>query len=256
MSIDKVTSQALAPNAVQISNIPDNEITAAKLHTTAIQDKLGYTPVSSSYVSDQLTIISDAINDLDTSKQDLIGYTPVSPTQLQDELSNISTQLEGSLSSPGMVVYFAASTAPVGWLKANGAAVSRTTYANLFNYIGTLYGSGDGSTTFNLPDFRGEFLRAWDDSRGVDSGRSFGSAQSHMFGSHQHFLVRNAYTNQYSQYGISLYTNNYIAGAGSGGYETYYLNGHTSEANVALSSPTGGAETRPRNIALLACIKY
>ena len=156
----------------------------------------------------------------------------------------------------GQVAFFATSTAPTGFLKANGAAISRTTYAALFSAIGTTFGTGDGSTTFNVPDLRGEFLRGWDDSRGVDTSRVFGSAQTHMFGSHQHFLVRNAYTNQYSQYGISLYTNNYIAGAGSGGYETYYLNGHTSEANVALSSPTGGAETRPRNVALLACIKF
>ena len=156
----------------------------------------------------------------------------------------------------GFIFLSASSTPPSGYLKANGAAVSRTTYATLFAAIGTTYGAGDGSTTFLLPDLRGEFPRFWDDGRGVDSGRALGSAQSSQNLSHQHFLVRNAYTNQYSQYGISLYTNNYIAGAGSGGYETYYLNGHTSEANVALSSPSGGTEARPRNMALLACIKF
>jgi microcystin-dependent protein len=51
----------------------------------------------------------------------------------------------------------------VGWLKCNGAAVSRSTYAVLFAAIGTLYGAGDGTTTFNLPDYRGEFLRGLDD---------------------------------------------------------------------------------------------
>lgn len=61
----------------------------------------------------------------------------------------------------GMVMYFANTTAPQGWFQCNGAAISRTTYLDLFSAIGTVYGTGNGSTTFNLPDFRGQFLRAW-----------------------------------------------------------------------------------------------
>ena len=76
----------------------------------------------------------------------------------------------------GQVVYFARNTAPEGWLKCNGATISRTTYAELFNAIGTTFGAGDGST-FGLPDLRGEFIRGWDDGRGVDSGRTFGVSQ-------------------------------------------------------------------------------
>ena len=89
----------------------------------------------------------------------------------------------------GAVLYFAGRTAPAGWLKANGAAVSRTAYAALFAAIGTTYGAGDGRTTFNLPDLRGEFIRGWDDGRGVDAGRVFGSAQAHALQSHQHGLA-------------------------------------------------------------------
>ena len=58
----------------------------------------------------------------------------------------------------GMIVGFAGSTAPTGWLLCQGQAVSRTTYAKLFSVIGTTFGSGDGSTTFNLPDARGRVL--------------------------------------------------------------------------------------------------
>jgi hypothetical protein len=65
--------------------------------------------------------------------------------------------------SPGQVSTFAMSSAPTGWLKANGAAVSRTTYVDLFTAIGTTFGVGDGSTTFNLPDLRGRFTRNWAD---------------------------------------------------------------------------------------------
>ena len=59
----------------------------------------------------------------------------------------------------GAIMAFAMNGAPTGWLGANGSVVSRTTYANLFTAIGTTYGAGDGSTTFQLPDLRGYFVR-------------------------------------------------------------------------------------------------
>ena len=62
----------------------------------------------------------------------------------------------------GAVFPVAHSTVPSGYLECNGAAVSRSTYANLFGVLSTSYGAGDGSSTFNLPDLRGEFIRGWD----------------------------------------------------------------------------------------------
>ena len=127
-------------------------------------------------------------------------------------------------------------TAPTGWLKANGAAVSRSTYATLFTAIGTTFGVGDGSTTFNVPDLRGEFIRGWDDSRGIDSSRAFGSAQADELKSHTHTVNGNRDS---TAAGNKFYLSN---NAGSG------------YSNTVVA--TGGAETRPRNIALLACIKF
>jgi phage-related tail fiber protein len=137
---------------------------------------------------------------------------------------------------PGEVCYFARNTAPTGFLKANGAAVSRTTYAALFSAIGTTFGVGDGSTTFNVPELRGEFIRGWDDARGIDSGRSFGTAQTDDFKSHTHTQQANA-----------------AGGAGSG-YMSGSSNVNNSSGGQTLA--TGGTETRPRNVALLACIKF
>lgn len=77
----------------------------------------------------------------------------------------------------GAVIGFAMNSAPTGWLIANGVAVSRITYARLFSRIGTIYGAGDGSTTFNLPDYRGVFMRGIDNGRGIDASRSIGSLQ-------------------------------------------------------------------------------
>nr|WP_244773659.1 phage tail protein [Alysiella crassa]UOP08067.1 phage tail protein [Alysiella crassa] len=103
------------------------------------------------------------------------------------DLGNIvfDSQLDNAVPS-GTVVYFLGTNAPSGWLKANGAAISRTTYSRLFAAIGTHYGAGDGSTTFNIPDLRGEFLRVWDDGRGNDAGRILGSWQGDELRSHSH----------------------------------------------------------------------
>jgi microcystin-dependent protein len=149
-------------------------------------------------------------------------------------LADIGVDLESN--SVAKVDWFARNTAPTGWLKANGAAVSRTTYERLFDVIGTTYGVGDGSTTFNLPDLRGEFIRGWDDGRGVDTARAFGSAQADELKSHNH-----------TQRGV-------FAGSAGGGGTTHAMNVTTS--NLATTTDTGGSETRPRNVALLACIKF
>jgi phage-related tail fiber protein len=145
---------------------------------------------------------------------------------------------------PGAVIYFARETAPTGWLKANGAEVSRTVYADLFDAIGTLFGSGNGSTTFTLPDLRGEFLRGWDNGRGVDSGRTFGSSQSDELKSHGHRILGGTG----GQDTNSPSSRNNIAGMDR--QNTYV------EGSPVLIEKSGGTETRPRNIALLACIKY
>ena len=77
----------------------------------------------------------------------------------------------------GTILTMAAPSVPAGFLECNGATVSRTDYAALFSLIGTTYGAGDSSTTFTLPDLRGEFIRGFDNGRGIDSGRGYGVFQ-------------------------------------------------------------------------------
>ena len=74
--------------------------------------------------------------------------TPISAANLNNNFSYVSPT--------GGIMEFAGSTAPTGWLMCDGSAVSRTTYADLYAVIGTTYGTGDGSTTFNLPDLKGK----------------------------------------------------------------------------------------------------
>ena len=152
----------------------------------------------------------------------------------------------------GAVMSFAMNTAPTGWLKANGANVSRTTYANLFAAIGTTYGAGDGSTTFAVPDMRGEFPRGWDDGRGVDSGRVFGSAQGdamrNFTGSFRVTAIEGALTT-----GVFFTSANATSGyAGGGGTANTRP---TYSIDPSTQVPTA-AENRSRNRALLYCIKF
>ncbi len=99
----------------------------------------------------------------------------------------------------GAIFSFPIATAPAGYLVCDGSAVSRATYADLFALIGVTYGNGNGSTTFNLPDYRGKFLRGFDDGAGIDPdaasrtdrgdgtiGDAVGTLQSDDMGSHLH----------------------------------------------------------------------
>ena len=158
----------------------------------------------------------------------------------------------------GAVMYFAGQTAPTGWLKANGAAVSRTAYAALFAAISTTYGAGDGRSTFNLPDLRGEFIRGWDDGRGVDTGRVFGSAQGDAIRNITGQFVSDDYNRSLVNEILGVFTmtkrNSSLSYDAASTVTTggEYLNAIKFDASRVV--PTA-AENRPRNIALLACIK-
>jgi Phage-related tail fibre protein len=106
---------------------------------------------------------------------------------IQPQIDALQAQVDAALAQRvGEVIICPVDPVPSYALEANGAAVSRTTYARLFAKIGTRYGAGNGSTTFNLPDYRGEFLRGWDHGRGLDPGRNLGTVQMSQNLSHTH----------------------------------------------------------------------
>lgn len=178
--------------------------------------------------------------------------------------TNAAAILANSIVRPGTIVFHAKNTTPAGFLKANGAAVSRTTYADLFAEIGTTFGAGNGSTTFNLPDLRGEFLRGWDDGRGVDASRVFGSAQGNQMTGHQHTTPFAFDAGSFYSLGAGTPVNSPLfSTAGVSAYYKNMINNGASAGPISVqaaltsgASVTDSAETRPRNVALLACIKY
>lgn len=162
----------------------------------------------------------------------------------------------------GTIAYFTVNSAPSGWLKANGSTISRAYYPDLFAAIGTTYGAGDGSTTFKIPDCRGEFLRSWDDSRGIDSGRSIGSYQKGSItafnmpnteGLGGTFSVGNSDTLSAHQptAGVDVVHDSY-----AGTVTHHHSATVTNTSTWWTANGWGAGVTRPRNLAFLACIKY
>lgn len=95
-----------------------------------------------------------------------------------------TVQTTAGLSIPsGTLVAFAGSSAPSSWLLCYGQAISRTTYSDLFSAIGTIWGNGDGSTTFNVPDLRGRLVAGADNMGGSPAGRLGGGASGGITGS-------------------------------------------------------------------------
>lgn len=205
---------------------------------------------------------------------------------LSGALSALSDDIERATSA-GTVTFVAGSTPPDGWLKANGATVSRSAYSDLFSRIGTTFGAGNGSTTFQIPDLRGEFIRGWDDGRGIDGARVLGSSQVDQNKSHSH--TGSTSSDSHSHTGTTSSdshdhgsTRRYPSGSGSsvrgfdqatgGGWSNWESGGGSplssdshnhsfstssdSHSHTVTTNPDGGSEARPRNIALLACIKY
>jgi len=163
----------------------------------------------------------------------------------------------------GSVHLMATTTVPSGYVKCNGAAVSRTTYSDLFDTIGTAFGAGDGSSTFNVPDLRGEFVRGWDDSRGVDSGRSFGTSQTDQNKSHNHTA-----TSTVTDPGHFHTTENFVVrsnyqeprnlGVGTDGNANNTGDTNTKTTGITVSTSIandGATDARPRNIAMMYVIK-
>lgn len=159
----------------------------------------------------------------------------------------------------GDIKYTARNSPPTGWIKANGAAISRDTYADLFAAIGTTYGSGDGFTTFNVPDLRGVFVRGLDDGRGIDSGRAIGTYQADDLKSHGHTGTAEEAGSHRHGYSRSDYENDNdgpISLGPDASVRTFYTSYAGDHEHNLLINNTGGPETRPKNVALLACIKY
>lgn len=226
---------------------------------------------------------------------------------LEDRLASITTQMDAiraELPKPGDIMIINATAPRTGWLKANGALYSRTARADLWAYAQTsgslvsdvewaagahgCYSTGDGATTFRVPELRGDFLRFADDGRGVDTDRLIGRDQAQQLLAHGHGITDPGHghgiTDPGHSHGITdpghahpdvggvagPFTGggSIVAQSNSGSHNTSSTNTNitvnSANTNITINSgntgitvqPTGGTENRPRNMALMAVIKY
>ena len=223
-------------------------------------------------------VVEKAMLDTDSVGTDQIETNAVTAAELADnavdtaaiadnavtqaKINNaVLTSIQTTYSNPvGTVIWYAGSTAPAGYLKANGDAIangSGTTQSITadFSALYAIVGA-------NLPDLRGEFIRGWDDGKGTDSGRSIKSTQSDQNKEHNHSATSSV-TDPGHTHTVDAARQLGSAADGSPSNE-HYANDSTRTTNssttgISVSTTTandGGNETRPRNIALLACIKY
>lgn len=251
-----VNSAPLTPANIQAGSILlGNNIANSKFLTLAPPNAMG--------ANFQLTLPnipgSNSFLGIDTSGN-ISGFIPQSQGITASNIANATitqTQIAAGfgLNPSGAIIAFGGAVSPSGWLVCDGSAVSRTGFPDLFAAIATNYGVGDGSTTFNIPDLRGQFLRGVDNGAGNDpqagtrtannggnSGDNVGSNQASTFGSHAHTVV---FPNQ-----IASATGFGFAAGGTGGFLV------TSLTSVSeTTSSVGTNDTNPINVYVNFIIK-
>lgn len=177
----------------------------------------------------------------------------------------------------GSIFMVVGTVPPAGALKANGALVSRTTYADLWAYAQAngalaasdaawsssaqfgLFSPGDGSTTFRLPDFRGYFPRAWDDGRGLDASRAIGTAQATQNASHSHGVNDPSHSHTYYDRGQPYDIRQWdeLQSEQPLPLQLIDYTRTTFGAYTGISiQASGGNESRPVNLSVLFCIQF
>jgi microcystin-dependent protein len=164
----------------------------------------------------------------------------------------------------GEIITTSSSTCPSGSLSADGAPISRSNYANLFQAMGIAYGPGDGSTTFNVPDYRGRFLRSADESgiRNPSGALAVGTAQNQATAKNSLSLSDPGHNHIDGWAGVNSFSSFGVSPDVAGGNQNVQRNSvptdhaftSTSQANLYLSS--SNSETRPMSIVVKYCVIY
>lgn len=196
----------------------------------------------------QLTTVTATTVNASTVNATTVGT--VGTTTVNASTVNATTvNANGTIPIGGIIPYAGPINGPLpnGWLLCNGVAVSRTTYKPLFDVINTLYGIGDGSETFNLPDYQGMFLRGVSAGNGTDidapnrtpqnlgdssvgtaspsNNNGIGTRQEDQFASHTHTYWQSVYVSSGGNWSGSDWNNQQLP-----------------------TLPAGGSETRPKNV--------
>jgi hypothetical protein len=247
--------------------VTNKAVTPASLASKTSSDNAGDYIVKRDYYGNfAANVITASLNGNSATATKLVAARTIRLTG--DITGSVATDLSGDVTistalygivppgvPPGAIIMYAANNVPMGYVACNGGTYNRTgTYANLFAAIGTTYGA-PSSTTFQVPDLRGYFVRGHGTNTDGTASGNFGEKQVDTFVSHRH-----SFSDYYERAGGSLNLGRRCDLRGDGG-RCATDGGSVSISSTGGSTPNntnfvGGAETRPKNIALLYCIRY
>lgn len=239
-----VTTEKIALGAVITGDLANNAVTTEKIALSAVTTA---------------TINNGAVT---TDKLALSAVTTATINNGAVTLEKLVATIQQSLLPVGAVMPFLMNSTPTGWLQANGDTVPNgvgtvqgqtANFSALYALLGTTYG-----TAGKLPDLRGYFVRgAGTNSIDNTASGTFGVMQTDDLKSHTHNITDPGHSHSWSAYNGGPGTNygfNFVSGiAAFAGYTTYGVNSNTTGITI---NATGGTETRPKNIAMLYCIKF
>ncbi|EPE1060685.1 phage tail protein [Escherichia coli] len=245
LSSPALTGTPTAPTAAQSVN--NTQIATTAFVKSAIAAMVGSAPAALDTLNELAAALGNDPNFATTMLNALAGKQP-----LDNKLTNLSGKDvagllaylglgEGSALPVGVPVPWPSATPPTGWLKCNGAAFSAEEYPEL----------AKAYPTNKLPDLRGEFIRGWDDGRGIDAGRVLLSIQTGMLEKHRHIVVANDGYDTKDEWELAtIFKKTYTQGRGLDATNTggSLIPSPTLHSRGSIGN-TGGSETRPRNIA-------
>ncbi|EIT4644370.1 phage tail protein [Escherichia coli] len=245
LSSPALTGTPTAPTAAQSVN--NTQIATTAFVKSAIAAMVGSAPAALDTLNELAAALGNDPNFATTMLNALSGKQPLDNTLTNlsgKDVAGLLTYLglgEGSALPVGVPVPWPSATPPTGWLKCNGAAFSAEEYPEL----------AKAYPTNKLPDLRGEFIRGWDDGRGIDAGRALLSLQAGMLEKHRHIVVANDGYDTKDEWELAtIFKKTYTQGRGLDATNTggSLIPSPTLHSRGSIGN-TGGSETRPRNIA-------
>ncbi|HHL9176573.1 phage tail protein [Escherichia coli] len=245
LSSPALTGTPTAPTAAQSVN--NTQIATTAFVKSAIAGMVGSAPAALDTLNELAAALGNDPNFATTMLNALAGKQPLDNTLTNLSGKDVAGLLaylglgEGSALPVGVPVPWPSATPPTGWLKCNGAAFSAEEYPEL----------AKAYPTNKLPDLRGEFIRGWDDGRGIDAGRALLSLQAGMLEKHRHIVVANDGYDTKDEWELAtIFKKTYTQGRGLDATNTggSLIPSPTLHSRGSIGN-TGGSETRPRNIA-------
>ncbi|ELY6363938.1 phage tail protein [Cronobacter sakazakii] len=245
LSSPELTGTPTAPTAAQSVN--NTQIATTAFVKSAIAAMVGSAPAALDTLNELAAALGNDPNFATTMLNALAGKQPLDNTLTNlsgKDVAGLLTYLglgEGSALPIGAPVPWPSETPPTGWLKCNGAPFSAEEYPKL----------AKAYPANKLPDLRGEFIRGWDDGRGIDAGRALLSLQAGMLEKHRHIVVANDGYDTKDEWELAtIFKKTYTQGRGLDATNTggSLIPSPTLHSRGSIGN-TGGSETRPRNIA-------